>query len=396
MLKLAGRILDFTDDPAFINDRRKMAMIEGKLLPFEKHASLPNEAFALLIEGRTGLFRRYPIYSKTATAVSAAYFDEHHKDLHPTLQQTTAIKLAEACKYFGIACPESFGKLAENSTPQVNRIIRAVDLSSTEHATFMSKKAALLHLQHQYEGRFREMTNPERIERATALCKIAENLKIDLPVRVTDYAEKPAVGPLFKQAVDARINHLYNTRNDKVAAYEIASLATLSKLSSAPEVVSLLEAFDIKHRLTDNYVNLLDPVRAVYGGHKVAFSAMGTPKDDIRAYTWQTIALQFEGDLRRVLTEKGLGSFKADPEKFYKNTSPAVKKMLDNMAGSVATHLGDRDVKDPSELKYVNARLSERKGELAAPKPTSAKEDQVHRDTAKGDKTLIRTGPGAK
>ena len=396
MLKLAGKILDFTDDPAFINDRRKMAMIEGKLLPFEKHASLPNEAFALLVEGRTGLFRRYPIYSKTATAVSVGYFDEHHQDLHPTLQQAAVVKLAEACKYYGLTSPASFSKLAESSTPQVDRIIRAVDLSSTEHATYMSKKAALLHLQHQYENRFRDMTNSERIERATALCKIASNLKTDLPTRVTDYSEKQAIGPLFPQAVDARIRHLAITRNNKVAAYEIASLATLSKLSSAPEVVSLLEAFDIKHGLTDNYVNLVDPVRAVYGGHKIAFSAMGTPKDDIRAYTWQTIALQFEQDLRRVLTEKGLGSFKADPEKFYKNTSPAVKKMLDNMASSVSTHLGDRDVKSPDDLKNVNERLSKRKGELAAPKPTSAKEDQVHRDTAKGDKTLSRTGPAAK
>lgn len=391
MLKLAGRILDFTDDPDFINDRRKMAMIEGKLLPFEKHASLPNEAFAMLVEGRTGLFRRYPIYSKTATAVSTAYFDEHYGNLHPALQQSTAVKLAEACKYFGLQTPDSFSKIAENSVPQVDRIVRASDLSDVEHATYFSKKAALQSLQRQYEDRFREMTNVERVERATTLCKIAKQLNIEMPTRVVDYAEKVAFGPLFKQAVDARARFMVTTRHDKVAAYEVMSMA---KIASPKEAVSLLEAFDIKHRLTDNYSNLVDPVRAVYGGQKMAFQATGTPKDDIRAYTFQTIILQYEKDLRRVLTEKGLGSLKADPDKFYRNASPAVKKMLDNMASSVATHMGDRDVKNESEIKYINESISRKK--KPAPANTSAKEDSISKSEAKGDKTLNRTDLSGK
>jgi len=390
MLKLAGKILDFTDDPDFINDRRKMAMIEGRLLPFEKHASLPNEAFALLIEGRTGLFRRYPIYSKTATAVSTAYFDETHGSLHPELQQATAVKLAEACKYFGLEVPASFAKIAEKSVPQFDRIVRASDLSDTEHATYFSKKAALQSLQRQYEDRFREMTNEERVERATTLCKIAKQLHVDMPIRVVDYAEKTTFGPLFKKAVDDRARFMEVSRGDKVAAFELRSMM---KSASPKEAVSLMEAFDIKHRLADNYSNLVDPVRAVYGAQKMAFQAMGTPKDDIRAYTFQTIILQYEKDLRRTLTERGLSSLKADPDKFYRNASPAVKKMLDSMAANVATHMGDVDVKCTEEVKSVTDRAKEKN--KAAPANKSNKEDQVHRDTAKGDKTLTRIGPAS-
>lgn len=386
MLKLAGKILDFTDDPDFINDRRKMAMIEGKLLPFEKHASLPDEAFALLVEGRTGLFRRYPIYSKTATAVSTAYFEEHHQDMHPSLQQAAAVKLAEACKYFGVKVPEVFGKFA--GVPQSDRVVRAADLSGADDATYVSKIAVLKKFQRSFEDRFREMNNGERIERATLLCKIAKEMNVEMPTRVVDYAEKDSFGPLFKQAVDARVKHMYVTKGDKVAAFE---LANMMKSVSPKVAVQLLEAFDIKHRLTDNYSNLVDPVRAVYGGQKIAFQAMGTPKEDIRAYTFQTIVLQYEKELRRVLTEKGLGSLKADPDKFYRNASPAVKKMLDNMASSVATHMGDRDVKCEEELKDVNKSINRKK--KPAPANTSAKEDQVHRDTAKGDATLARIGP---
>lgn len=391
MLKLAGKILDFTDDPDFINDRQKMAMIEGKLLPFEKHASLPNEAFALLVEGRTGLFRRYPIYSKTATAVSSGYFDEHFQDLHPSLQQAAAVKLAEACEYYGVPKPKAFSKIAEKGVPQAGRVVRAADLTDTEHSTYLSKKAALYSLQRQYEDRFREMTNGERVERATTLCKIAKQLNVEMPSRVVDYAEKESFGPLFKRAVEARARYMRDSRGDKVAAYEVLSMA---KTASPQEAVDLLEAFDNKHYLTDNYSNLVDPVRAVYGGQKMAFQAMGTPKEDVRAYTFQTIVLQYEKDLRRVLTEKGLGELKADPDRFYRNASPAVKKMLDTMASGVATHMGDRKVKCEEEIEDINKSIKRK--DKPAPKNTSAKEDSINQTTFKGDKTLSRNALSGK
>lgn len=393
MLKLAGKILDYTDDPDFINDRRKMAMIEGKLLPFEKHAGLPDEAFALLVEGRTGLFRRYPIYSKTAAAVSVAYFDEHHQNLHPALQQSAAVRLTEACEHYGLPTPESFGKLAEQSTPQSSRVVRASELTSSEQTSFMSKKAALGNLRRQYEDRFREMSSHERIERATLLCKVAKQLNIEMPTRVVDYAEKKDFGPLFKQAVHARSNYMLRSRGNKIAAFE---LVNMMKHASPKEAIDLMEAFDVKHGLENNYVNFVDPVRAVYGGQKIAFSAMGTPKDDIRAYTYQTIVLQYEKDLRRALTEKGLSSLKADPDAFYRNASPAVKKMLDRMASNVSTHLGDRDVKCQDEVGAVTDRLARQDKGNTSPKARSAKEDQVSRDTAKGDSTLNRIGPTGK
>ncbi len=363
MLKLAGIILDFTDDPKFVNDREKMALISGRLVPFDKHAELPDSAFALLIQGNTGLFRRYPVYTKIATQLSSVYFDENHGNLHPEVAAATSTGLKEACQHYGVAIPESVSTLAKTGA------VRVLDARKIDDGgpSYSSRKEAAQSLLHSYEARMSEMTLPERSERATALQDICTKLGMDLPQNVTDYSVKKSSGSLLRTAINQRHNATVD-EGMKFASMELNSLMTEQ---DPVKVVEKLSIWDEKYRINKRGYyrggSVIDPYRSVYGGHaKAAVMAMGTPEQDLLCYSLASVAQQYDDELGRVLTDKGMTEFRSSPKKFYDETSPVMRKYIDTLVETLNTRKGEAVKKtDPfieRQNEYLRSReLGERK-----------------------------------
>lgn len=351
MLRLAGSILDFTDDSSFIGDSAKMSLIEGRLMPFEKHAQLPDEAFALLIQGRTGLFRRYPVYSKLATALSTEYFALNHNNLHVSLQGPTAIKLAEKCKEFGVVLPEAVSQIVKGTHTKTaaDRVIQASSISEADDTRFEDKEALVKHALRIYEDRFHEMNNSERLERATVISVMAEKLGMACPELVTSYSYKTEFGGLYKIALEQRAETLRRQGKDLA----VKELEMLMKDATTKTAVERLEAFDTKYALFDHYRRMPDPVRAVFGGsaQKTAMEPMGTPQQDNRAYAWASIIKQYSHELNRILTDRGINALKSNPEQFYKSTSPEMRGFLDDMIESLTRNRAQATVKEDTDVE---------------------------------------------
>jgi len=360
MLKLAGTILDFTDDPDFVNDREKMALIEGKLISFDKHADLPNDAFALLVRGNTGLFRRYPVYSKVATKLSAQYFDEWSQNLHPSLAEAAAVGIKEACRHFGVAIPDSVSDLAGTKTASADRVVDARRVPSSDQVVYEDKKAAVETMLHRYESRINDMNLSERCNRATVLHEMGQKVGMQLPSTVTDYSEKNGSGPLLRLAIQQRENFAKDA-GQKFATIELRKLL---KDDNPQRVVEKLSVWDEKYRVEKlGYYQggrVIDPYRAVYGGQKEAMAPMGNPEEDLRTYALQSIVAQYDDELSRVLSRKGMEQFRSDPIQFYKDTSPAMRRYLDSMVDALTRRAGDATKKDDSLVNVERKNFEEK------------------------------------
>ena len=114
-----GSIVDFYDDPQGTVLKEKVAFAdipeyirECEFLSTEKRASLPDEAYAVVMVDQGGPIRKYACVDKGNTALSVLYFMENHERLPEEAIKVAAANLAEACDAFELQTPWQLNKLS--------------------------------------------------------------------------------------------------------------------------------------------------------------------------------------------------------------------------------------------------------------------------------------------
>ena len=110
MFKIAGRVLDFYDDPAFMKSLRAQSLFGTSLVPLERIHKIPDSGFAVKIATAHGEVRKWPIYNKTATAISGRYFCEVCEDLPSNLRHTAGHLLKMAHVQYGLKLPSKLNE----------------------------------------------------------------------------------------------------------------------------------------------------------------------------------------------------------------------------------------------------------------------------------------------
>ena len=110
MYKIAGKVIDFTDDAKLASDPEYRALVDEHV-HFSRHSELPDSDFALVLNGleRHG---KFPIYNKVATALSLKWFDKHAEEIHPFFRAVASHFLEKAAAEYGLAVPETIREFA--------------------------------------------------------------------------------------------------------------------------------------------------------------------------------------------------------------------------------------------------------------------------------------------
>jgi hypothetical protein len=107
-----GEILDFYDDPTGLVLKRKLAAAQvpdyvraAECVTPEKLASLPDDAFALVLVDQGKKLRKYACVDQGNTALSVIYFLDNQGKLTKEAQYVAATNLCVACEAFGVEPP---------------------------------------------------------------------------------------------------------------------------------------------------------------------------------------------------------------------------------------------------------------------------------------------------
>lgn len=106
MFKLAGRVLDFYDDPDFVTNLQAQALFGDKLYSPEAVHGLPDKMFTVKIATRNGDVRKWPVFNKLATRLSGAYFSAVANDLPTNLRDAAGFFLKKAHVEYGLDLPD--------------------------------------------------------------------------------------------------------------------------------------------------------------------------------------------------------------------------------------------------------------------------------------------------
>lgn len=83
--------------------REKIAILKkAKKLTYKERQSLPDSAFALVVETPKGKIRKYPIHDEAHVRNALVRFSQHHDKLPPKYRAIVARKIKEKAKQFGI------------------------------------------------------------------------------------------------------------------------------------------------------------------------------------------------------------------------------------------------------------------------------------------------------
>lgn len=357
MFKIAGRIIDFTDDPEFAENPEKRALY-GDQLFLEKHAAFDNGHFALVLKGHSE-HKRFPLYSKTATELSITHLSTCGSDLPEVFRKVAATHLCKAAKHFQVEFPASLTGLVDNAIKtnviDLEKVAEDKGALEVDPADYLQKMARWW-LQHE-----REMTLDERNEKADMLVKKADAFGYDVvDPRILAYSSKNRVGPLFKLAVKQR-RQIMQDLGKKEAALEIDELFSDITVDKPRDAVERLKVYDSKHKLAAYYGRIQDPYRAVY------VTDLEKSADDRTMglqYKLQTIAAEGH-HLGSVLSREGQDRFKADPVGVFQELPKVVQ---DYILAKFDEHL--RRNNQPMIAEHTNtAAIRKRVENLRAGKP---------------------------
>lgn len=319
MFKIAGKIVDFTDDPSFSENAEIRALL-GDQLFLEKHASLSNGSFALVLKGHSE-HKRFPLYTKLAATLSIMHLQKHGADLPEIFRKTAATHLAKAAKFYGIECPQEVAKLADAAI--TSNVVDLEKIADTKVAG-PNGEDQLTVMANWWLNNEREMSADERNEKADMLVKKADALGYDVvEPRILAYTSKDRVGPLFKLAVKQR-RQIMTDLSQKEAALELDALFEDITIDRPRDAVERLKVYDSKYKLAGYYGRIQDPYRAVY---TTDLSKEADDRTHGLQYKLQTIAA--EGThLGSVLSSDGIKRFQADPVGVYQELPKVVQEYI--------------------------------------------------------------------
>jgi len=315
--KIAGKVIDFTDDAKLASDPEYRALVDEHV-HFSRHSELPDSDFALVLNGleRHG---KFPIYNKVATALSLKWFDKHAEEIHPFFRAVASHFLEKAAAEYGLAVPETIREFAVQGVTDNRLDLRQMADDSLVES--MDKTSRLERMERFWLNNEREMTLEERNTKADKVASCAAELTVPVHPRIWEYVTKTAIGPKFRAAVEQRIKTAVQLENQD-AADEFK--AAFEGVKGAKEAAQILRTLDIKHELLKYYPRMTDPFQAAYGGTQQVKHATDT---GLR-YKLETLAAQHDHELSSVLSREGLDQFRKDPVGTYQSLPPLVQQYI--------------------------------------------------------------------
>lgn len=135
-----GAILDFYDDPQGLVLKKKLAAAqvpdfvkEARCLTPEASASLPDDAFALVLVDQGEKLRKYACVDKGNTALSVIYFLENQGKLTKQAQEVVAQNLCLACQSFGLEAPAQLKEAAKKEADLTGTEVMPLQASHPEN-----------------------------------------------------------------------------------------------------------------------------------------------------------------------------------------------------------------------------------------------------------------------
>jgi hypothetical protein len=290
MDKLAGRIIDFNDDPRFVSDLRAQGLYGHELVDIDKLEKLPDSAFAVKIASGGHTHRRFPIHNKTATLLSAQYFDAARQDDVPGHEQLPAeiAKVAgwhigQACERFGLDWPETAKGSVDPGTTAVTLVDEGVP------AGFATLDKLAEHTHGRIAQAFDHMQPEQRFIAVNELVKVANHEAIT-DRDLWDYVPKAHLGPNFVQGMKDRetlVKRAGQGQRSLLAGPLFDELSGDLREADPVEAPRLLGQFDKLAELDLKYKDgLPDPYQTCWGGFalpKEARASFGSSVDQMLA-----------------------------------------------------------------------------------------------------------------
>jgi hypothetical protein len=319
MFKVAGRVLDFYDDPQFIAHN---ATRDLDLIPLEKVGSLTDRDFAVKIATAHGDVRRWPVYNKTATALSGRYFCEVADGLPEDLRNAAGYFLKRAHLRHDLPLPHGLAEAFPRPESGYVHLKQEPEVTPLD-SEFLAKSA-----QEDFLFAMSRMSPRERFERANKLFKIAAVTGIDLDDRIWDYVEKEKHGPFLRDELRNRHTLVKEGTNQHLADSFLEIMANV--INAGPEAITTtLETFDKMAGLDAQYDDgLKDPFLAVYGG--LSMEKLGARDEDIRAWKLKTLATKGR-ELEKIFEPAFVSKFVNDPEKTLAEAGTVEKRIINHM-----------------------------------------------------------------
>ncbi len=323
MFKVAGRILDFYDDPDFI---AHIGARNLDLVPLEKVGSLTDRDFAVKIATGNGDVRRWPVYNKTATALSGAYFCEVADSLPENLRNAAGWFLKRAHLRHDLNLP--YGLIEAFPRPVSGLVaIEEEDEVTPIDPSFLAKSA-----QEDFLSSMGALTPQERFGRANKLFKIAAATGIDLDSRIWDYVEKEKHGPFLRNELRDRHTLVKEGATSHLADAFLRLMSDAVKTGPGA-ILESLETFDKLAGLDARYDDgLRDPYLAVYGG--LSMQKLGGKDEDIRKWKLATLATKGT-ELSKIFDDVFVSKFVNDPEKTMADAGTVEKRILNHMMNRI-------------------------------------------------------------
>lgn len=333
MYKIAGKTIDFSDDPRFMEDAEFRARF-GPVLDFEKHAEMPKSSFALVLDGLIE-HRRFPVHNKVACQFSTSYFAKTHTRLHPVFQVVAATHLKKACDLHGIEVPDEVSRLVSDEVLSNTVNLRKLGNDDVVPATAEDQFCKMADW---WLNNERHMTLDEKNQKADRLVKEAKALNLEIVnPRILSYTTKEKIGPRFKLAVETRAR-ICDKLDMQDAGVEYREMVRDIGPSMTKEAVERLFVMDEKYGLKDYYTRIPDPYIAVYGLRKEAQDMKKIADDEMALrYKLDSVAAQ-SPEYIEGLSHDGVQQFRQDPYGTFKSWP---KPMQDYMLAKF-----DRQLKD--------------------------------------------------
>ena len=382
MFKVAGKTISMVDDPRFMGDPEFRARFDP-VLEFDKHASMPRTAFALVLKG-VQEHRHYPVHTKEACAFSASYFSREHASLHPVFQVVAATQLKLACQSYDVPVSAEIEQLVSDEVR--SNVVDLRKLGSDE--VLPETRADQFHkMANWWLENERHMTLDERNLKADRLVKEAESLEMRIVhPRIINYTTKAEIGPRFKMAVDIRAK-ICERMGNEAGATEYRGLASDLKPTMVKRAVERLFAADEKFGMKTYYTKIADPYIAVFGPTESVAAQQKIASNEALRYKLDTIAAQSPGYIDG-LSEIGVQRFKQDPYDTYMSWP---KVMQDYVLAMFDRQLKDAAVADEgASSTYTDAEIKLRTKNL---KDGKDEHEGVYKLRSKGKHPSIESMP---
>jgi hypothetical protein len=326
MFKLAAAVVDFYDDPEFT----KTADLFGDaLVPPDKTGTLRDIDFAVKIATGAGAHRKFPVYNKTATALSGRYYDRVAGELPEGIKKVAGYHLREAHLRFDLDLPRSLLMPFETVSG------REVDFTAEAAPPGMYRGEEILKMaQEMFMNNFDRMDVLEKVARAQDLARAAQAENIPLDSRyVLDYVPKSTYGPLLEEALKQRETHV---AGDGVLKEAFAKVLSEFAQMSPLEGPFLLYHFDKIAGLTEKYRSgLLDPFYAAWGA-----LPFGKEAEQASEHNYKIETVARSGIIGQMFGENAQTEFGRDPAGTYDRWSkehPDRKRLIDSLMAVIPT-----------------------------------------------------------